>query len=105
MATPVQKLKEQWMKEPGFRDGYDALASEFELAGMLIEARTGAKLSQLELAQRMGTSQSTVARLESGTATPTLSTLKRFAAATGCEVRVTLVRTLPKKPRRTRVAA
>jgi transcriptional regulator with XRE-family HTH domain len=105
MATPVQKLKEQWMKEPGFRDGYDALASEFELAGMLIEARTGAKLSQLELAQRMGTSQSTVARLESGTATPTLSTLKRFAAATGCEVRVTLVRTLQKKPRRTRVAA
>ena len=29
MSTPVSKLKKRWMKEPGFREGYDALAAEF----------------------------------------------------------------------------
>jgi transcriptional regulator with XRE-family HTH domain len=55
---------------------------------MLIKARTKAKLSQAELAALMGTSQSTIARLESGAAKPSLSTLKRFAEATGMRVRV-----------------
>jgi transcriptional regulator with XRE-family HTH domain len=99
MGTPIDKLKQRWMKEPGFKSGYDALAPEFELAGMLIEARMRAELSQVELAERMGTSQSTVARLESGTSAPSLNTLRRFAEATGCEVRVTFVQA------RTRVLA
>jgi DNA-binding XRE family transcriptional regulator len=44
----------------------DALEEEFALASLLIEARTRAKLTQAELADEMGTSQSTMARLESG---------------------------------------
>jgi transcriptional regulator with XRE-family HTH domain len=88
MAIPVSKLKKRWMKEPGFKAGYDALEEEFALASMLIKARTKAKLSQAELAALMGTSQSTIARLESGAAKPSLSTLKRFAEATGMRVRV-----------------
>jgi len=90
MGIPVKKLKKRWMKEPGFKAGYDALEEEFALASMLIEARTNAKLSQAELAERMGTSQSTIARLESGAAKPSLSTLERFAEATGMRVRVSL---------------
>lgn len=103
MAIPISKLKKRWMKEPGFKRGYDALGSEFALASMLIAARTQAKLSQAELAQRMGTSQSTVARLESGTAKPSLSTLERFAQATGTRVRLSLEptgRSGKAKPRR-----
>jgi transcriptional regulator with XRE-family HTH domain len=42
------------------------------------------------VAERMGTSQSTVARLESGGGTPSLTTLKRFAQATGARVRIAL---------------
>jgi transcriptional regulator with XRE-family HTH domain len=91
MPTPLSKLKKRWLKEPGFKAGYDALEDEFALASMLIEARSNAKLTQAELAKKMGTSQSTVARLESGAAKPTLSTLERFAKATGTEVRVSLV--------------
>ena len=90
MAIPVSKLKKRWMKEPGFKDGYDVLGKEFALASMLIGARMKAKLSQAELAVRMGTSQSTVARLESGAAKPSLSTLERLAQATGTRVRVSL---------------
>jgi transcriptional regulator with XRE-family HTH domain len=92
MTIPVSKLKKRWMKEPGFKKGYDALEAEFALASMLIEARTRAKLSQAELAERMGTSQSTIARLESGLAKPSLATLERFAQATGRRVRVSLER-------------
>jgi transcriptional regulator with XRE-family HTH domain len=97
MATPVGKLKKRWMKEPGFKEGYDALGEEFDLASMLIAARAKAKLSQEELAERMGTSQSTIARLESGAAKPSLSTLERFAQATGTRVRVSLVPAAPRK--------
>jgi DNA-binding XRE family transcriptional regulator len=62
------ELKEQWMKNPAFKAEYDALEDEFSLARQLIEARTRAGLSQAELAQHMGTTQSAIARLESGKA-------------------------------------
>jgi transcriptional regulator with XRE-family HTH domain len=90
MGISVGRLRNRWMKDPGFKAGYDALEPEFALASMLIEARTKAHLSQAEVAERMGTSQSTIARLESGAAKPTLSTLERFAEATGTRVRVWL---------------
>jgi transcriptional regulator with XRE-family HTH domain len=105
MGIPVKKIKKRWMKEPGFKEGYDALEEEFSLASMLIEARTRAQLSQAELAKRMGTSQSTIARLESGAAKPSLSTLERFAKATGTSVRVSLEPTEKSRKRRPRRAA
>jgi transcriptional regulator with XRE-family HTH domain len=88
MAISLGTLKRKWLKEPGFKEGYDALAPEFAVASLLIDARTRAKLSQAELAKKMGTSQSTIARLESGAAKPSLSTLERFAKATGMRMRV-----------------
>ncbi len=88
MTTSLRTLKGRWLKEPGFKEEYDALAGEFAVASLLIEARTRAKLSQAQLARKMGTSQSTVARLESGSAKPSLSTLERFAKATGMRMRI-----------------
>jgi transcriptional regulator with XRE-family HTH domain len=90
MGIPLKKVAKRWMKEPGFNEGYDALEEEFSLASQLIEARARAGLTQADVAERMGTSQSTVARLEGGGARPSLSTLKRFAQATGARVRITL---------------
>jgi transcriptional regulator with XRE-family HTH domain len=90
MAIAAQKLIKRWMKEPGFKEGYDALAEEFELASLLIEARTHSHLTQAELAEKMGTSQSTIARLESGKAKPTLATLRRLAKATGMQLKISL---------------
>lgn len=53
------------------------------LIGELVRARRASELSQTEIAARMGTSQSAVARLESGELDARLSTLERYAAALG----------------------
>ncbi len=52
----------------------------------LTAERQAARLSQTEVAARMGTSQSAVARLESGEADARASTLERYAAAIGCQI-------------------
>jgi transcriptional regulator with XRE-family HTH domain len=90
MGIALKKVAKRWMKEPGFREGYEALEEEFSVASLLIEARTRSHLTQAELAERMGTSQSTIARLESGKAKPTLSTLRKLAQATGTQLKITL---------------
>jgi transcriptional regulator with XRE-family HTH domain len=105
MAIPIGRLKKRWMKEPGFKAGYDALHEEFTIASMLIEARLRVNLSQQQLAERMGTSQSTIARLESGTAKPSFTTLERIAKATGTRVRISLEPTAQPRHRRPRSAA
>ena len=105
MTIPVSGPKKRWMKESGFKAGYDALEAEFAIARILIEARTKANLSQYELAARMGTSQSTIARLESGASKPTLSTLERIARATGTKVRISLEPDLRSRGRKPRKAA
>lgn len=61
--------------------------ADLSIAKLIIEARTRAKLTQVELAERMGTSQSAITRLERG-ATPNLSTLRRLAEATGNELKI-----------------
>ena len=65
---------------PGFRD---MAARRRALAGDLVARRVELGLSQTEVAARMGTSQSAVARLESGDADIRQSTLERYAAALG----------------------
>jgi len=54
-----------------------------ELLAELVEQRRVAGLSQADVAERMGTSQPAVARLESGGVDARLSTLERYAAAVG----------------------
>ena len=88
--TSLAELKKELMKSPAFKAEYDALEYEFSLACELIEARVRAGLSQAELAQRMGTTQSAIARLESGKAPPSMRTIARIAAATGSRAVVRL---------------
>lgn len=57
----------------------------------LQEARERAAMTQRELAERVGTSQSAIAKLEQGTTNPTIDTLARCAAATGFALRIELV--------------
>lgn len=62
----------------------------FELSRSLVEARTTAGLTQAELARRMRVPTHVLQQWESGEATPSLETVKVFAAATGRSIRVTL---------------
>jgi DNA-binding XRE family transcriptional regulator len=82
--------KRKQLKNPAFKREYDALEAEFALARELIGARAKAKLSQAQVARRMGTSQSAVARMESGRTLPSTTSLVKYAKAVGKELRVTL---------------
>ena len=86
--TRVGNLHRTWMKSLEYKAEYAALGEEFWLAKILIEVRTLAGLSQPQLARRMKTSQSYIARLESGSVTPSTKALERFAAATGSRLRI-----------------
>jgi ribosome-binding protein aMBF1 (putative translation factor) len=81
-------LHTKWMKEPRYRKAYDDLEEEFRLASALIEVRARAGLTQEELAVRMKTKQTVIARLESGRAKPSTRTLERIAKATGHRLRI-----------------
>jgi ribosome-binding protein aMBF1 (putative translation factor) len=81
-------LHKKWMKEPGYRKEYEALEEEFALMAAVAKARERAGLSQAELAKRMKTTQSTIARLESGRSHPSTRTLTRLAKATGHRLKI-----------------
>ncbi len=76
----------------GFAEAYDALELEYQLAGQMLKARSRAGLTQDAVAERMGTTKSAISRLEAaGRHAPSLTTLKRYAQAVGCELQVKLV--------------
>lgn len=89
--TRIAELKKRWMDDPEFEREYEKANEEFALIEALISARSAAKLSQAELAAKLGTTQSSIARLEGGGVVPTLATLRNYAAATGMELHVELV--------------
>lgn len=91
-----KKLVKKILKKPEVRAAYDAQAEEFSLLDELRRARRRAGLTQAEVASRMGTKTPAVARLESGGGTkrhsPSIATLRRYAAAVGCRLEVNLRR-------------
>ena len=90
--TKVKDLHRKWRKDPGYQAAYDALDKEFQLARTLIETRTRAGLSQTQLAKRMQTSQSYIARIEGGSVMPSTSALQRLAVATNSRLTISFKR-------------
>jgi ribosome-binding protein aMBF1 (putative translation factor) len=82
-VTSLKELKAKAFKNPKVKTAYDLLEDEYALAAVLIDARAKAKLTQSELARRMGTTQSAIARMESGRAVPSGATLLKLAKAVG----------------------
>ena len=92
--SKVSDLHEEWGRDPEYQAAYDALQPEFELARSLIEVRMGAGLTQAQLAERMETTQSVVARLESGRVHLSTRTLEKVAQSTGTRLRISFERTV-----------
>jgi DNA-binding XRE family transcriptional regulator len=90
---PLHTLKAELLADPATRTEYDALAPEFETARELVAARARAGMTQEEVAVRMGTTQSTIARLESGKRPPSLRTVQRYAQAVGARAVVRIEHT------------
>ncbi len=84
--TTWKQHKQELMKNAEFKAEYDALEPEYQLAGALIKARIGKKLTQNEVAEMAGLSRTVIARLESGATNPTLGTISRVASALGKRV-------------------
>jgi len=89
--SDLNRLKKRWLKSPEVRSAYEEFSPEFEVARALIAARTEAGLTQAQVAERMGTTQSVIARLEGGRTLPSLKTLYRYADATGTRPEIHLV--------------
>jgi DNA-binding XRE family transcriptional regulator len=80
------------LKRKGFPEAYDGLSDEYALARELLRARSRAGLTQEAVAERMGTTKTAVSRLEAaGRHSPSVTTLKKYAQAVGCEVEIRLV--------------
>jgi len=88
-------LVKKMLENPSVKKEYDALESEFALFTEMIKARRLAGLSQKEIAQRMGTKQTAIARLESSSGkakhSPSLATLHRYAKAIGCRLDIKFI--------------
>ncbi len=96
--TTSRDLHKKWMKDPKYAKAYADLAPEYAVARAVIEARVLAGLTQEELAVRMDTKQSTIARLESGRTRPTTETLARLAVATGTELHISFTAKTTPRP-------
>jgi transcriptional regulator with XRE-family HTH domain len=86
--TKIKDLHRRWSRDEDYEVAYDGLEEEFRLARALVQARTAAGLSQAQLARRMKTSQSYIARLEGGKVRPSTDALERFAQATRTRLRI-----------------
>lgn len=92
-STSFERFRERQLKNAGLKKEYDALEREFALAAEIIELRRHRNLTQKQLAERVGTSQPAIARLESGSyQNLSLSFLRRIADALGAVAEVHLKR-------------
>lgn len=103
--TKLKDLKAVLLKDPEVRKEYDALEDEFALIAAVAKARIRAGLTQAQLAKRMKTTQSTVARLESGRGRPSTRTLTRFAKATGHRLKISFEPVRGARPKQRRRSA
>lgn len=87
MST-LDGLHDRWSRNADYREACGRPGPEFELARALIEARTMAGITRAELAARMKTTQSAVARLGGGRVPPSTRTLEKFTRATGTRLRI-----------------
>jgi len=94
MASSLKRFKAQAMARPDVREAYDALGAEFAFLDEVLKARAEAGLTQAQLAERVGTTQSAIARLESGALkhSPSIATLQKYAKALGYRVEVKFVK-------------
>jgi transcriptional regulator with XRE-family HTH domain len=89
-----KQLRTQALADVAVKAEFDKLSDEFSLLDEFLKARTSQGLTQAQVAEKIGTTQSAVARMESGSGkhSPSLATLTKYADALGCKLEVRLVR-------------
>ena len=94
MSRTLKQFRARALTRPDVKQEYDRIGEEFEFLDEILRARAAAGLTQADVAARIGTTQSAVARLESADAkhSPSIATLQRYASALGCTLQVRLVK-------------
>jgi predicted transcriptional regulator len=94
MKSNLARFRRRAFRRPGVRKAYEDLEEEFAFLDEVLRARARAGLTQAEVAKRVGTTQSAIARLESGAGkhSPSVATLQRYARALGYRLQIKLVR-------------
>ena len=77
------------LKDPDFKAEFDRQQPEFAVINAIIEARRKRGITQKTLAQKIGTKQSVISRLESGRANPSVAFLKKLAQALNSHLEIT----------------
>lgn len=83
-------LKER-MQDPAFAAEYDALEAQYTFAKLVISARIQQGMTQAELAERVGTSQANISKLEHGGLNPSFEMAQRIADGLGKKLKVSLL--------------
>lgn len=86
--TTWEKLKRELLEDKEVKKEYDRLAPRYELISQLIEARNKKGLTQKQLAEKVGTRQSAIARLEGGNVNPSIEFLEKVSSALGRKLTV-----------------
>ena len=86
----TKELKADLMKNPAFKREYARLEPHFQIASQMISARIKKKMTQAQLAERVGTGQAVISRLEGMKARPSISLLERVASALKTKLTVTI---------------
>lgn len=76
------------MKRPGYKEAYEALEPEFAIYSALIEARIKGKLTQKQLAKKIGISQPALNRLECGRVGKIIKTLQKLLEVTDYKIKI-----------------
>jgi transcriptional regulator with XRE-family HTH domain len=94
VRSNLKQFRARAFKRPGVRKACRALEDEFAFLDEVLKARAEAGLTQAEVAARVGTTQSAIARLESGARkhSPSIATLQRYARALGYRLEIKLVK-------------
>ena len=91
-AIDFQDVLAEELKDPKFKKYYDEHGKQLEIAYQILQLRKKEKMSQAELAKKIGTKQSNIARMETGQQNFTTETLRRIASALGRELKVEFVK-------------
>jgi DNA-binding XRE family transcriptional regulator len=89
-SVKFSEVHERLMKDEEFKAEFEKLKPRYDLVAQIIDARNRQKVTQEELAQRVGTQKSSISRFESGLYNPTLDFITKLARSLGKEVHISI---------------
>ena len=91
MGKNFRETLHEQMKDPVFKEEWDATEAEYQIIKSMLEMRQRNAITQKQLAENTGIAQADISRIENGNANPSLQTLVRLAAGMGARLKIEFV--------------